>query len=236
MTLHAYCVRRAGEPPPAPEARGVAGAEVRLVEGERLGLWVSPVERPPGPDPEHLREHDRVVRHALRTRTPLPLRFGAVFADEAAALAALEARSAELLAGLERVAGRVEMGVAVLWDAAAERERLCAARPELRAPEGPPASGRAYLEARRRERELEAALRGRAEALLEEVSTRLAEAVSGAEEARTVLPPAEAAGALAHLVQVGRVAGYREAVARAAGALPGVELRASGPWAPYSFV
>lgn len=235
MTLYAYCVRRAGEPPPAAEARGVSGAEVSLVEGAGLGLWVSPVERPPGPTPEHLREHDRVVRHALRTRTPLPLRFGAAFADERAALAALEARSAELLASLERVAGRVEMGVTVLWDAGAERERLLTARPELRAPEEPPAGGRAYLEARRRERELEAALRGRAEALLEELSGCLADAVPGAEEARTILPRPETAGTLAHLVQKEGVAVYRDAVERAGRALSGVELRASGPWAPYSF-
>lgn len=236
MTLYAYCVRRCGDPPPEAGVRGVEGAEVVLLEGARLGLWASPVEHPPRPEPERLRAHDRVVRAALRTATPLPLRFGATFPDAGAALAALSAREAELLATLRRVEGRVEVGVAVLWDAAAERERLLAERPELRPEPGKPSGGREYLERRRREQALEGALRERAAGLLQSVAEHLAGVDPSAAEARSVLAGPELAGAVAHLVRREHLFSYRETALRAGEGLPGARLRLSGPWAPYSFV
>ena len=236
MILHAYCVRAAGEPPPGPGVRGIGGAEVMLAEADGLGAWLSRLDAPPAPEPDRLREHDEVVRAALRTATPLPLRFGTAFADEDALRGALAERAGELLASLERVRGRVEMGAALGWDAAAAQERVLARRPELRPADGKPATGRAYLEARRREHGLEAALREEADALLERVSRAVAAALPDVEEARTTLPRPPAAGTLAHLVRRGDVSAYRDAVRRAAGELPEVEVRVSGPWAPYSFV
>ncbi|HEV2148103.1 MAG TPA: GvpL/GvpF family gas vesicle protein, partial [Longimicrobiaceae bacterium] len=168
--------------------------------------------------------------------TPLPLRFGSVFADEGALRAVLAERADVLLAALERVAGKVEMGVAVGWDPGAARERILAAHPELRPAEEKPATGRAYLEARRREHAVEAALRGEAEALLDRLSSAVGEVLPGAEEVRTVLPAAGMAGTLAHLVLQGNVSSYREAVERVSGDVPDAEIRLSGPWAPYSFV
>ena len=236
MILHAYCIRAAGEPPPGPETRGIGGAEVGVVEAEGLCAWASRLDSRPGPDPDRLREHDAVVRAALRTATPLPLRFGALFADETALRAVLAERADELRASLERVRGRVEMAATVSWDATAARERVLAARPELGLAAEKPATGRAYLEARRRDYALEAATRVEAEALLERVSRAVAAALPGAEETRTVLPRPEVAVALAHLVRREEVAAYRDALRRAADGLAEAEVRVSGPWAPYSFV
>ncbi|HLL48148.1 MAG TPA: GvpL/GvpF family gas vesicle protein, partial [Longimicrobiaceae bacterium] len=151
MILHAYCIRAAGEPPPGPEVRGIGGAEVLAVDAGGVSAWMSRLDASPAPEPDRLREHDGVVRAALRTATPLPLRFGTAFADEGALRAVLAERAAELLASLERVRGRVEMGATLGWDAAAARERVLAQRPDLRPAAEKPATGRAYLEARRRE-------------------------------------------------------------------------------------
>ena len=236
MILHGYCLRRAGEPPPQPGLPGIGGAEVERVEEGRVAAWVSRLDAPPAPDAGRLREHDRVVRAALATATPLPLRFGADFPDEDALRAALRDRAQELLAGLDRVRGRVEMAVSVAWDAAPARERLLAGRPELRLPGAPPRTGRAYLEARRREHALEAALHAEAGALLERVSEAVAAALPDAEEVRTPLARPDLAGTLAHLVRATEAAAYREAVERASAEVPAAELRVSGPWAPYSFV
>ncbi len=233
--LYAYCVRGADDPAPDPTLRGLEGAEVFPLRGAGAALWLSGVAARPDPTPERIREHDRVVRAALRSATPLPLRFGACFADEASALALLHGRAAEFRAGLERVRGRVEMAVAVGWDAAAGRERLLAERPELRPPAGRPTGGREYLEMRRRELALEEAWRARAEAVLDAVSRRVAGG-EPADEERTVLPRSGLAGTLAHLVRREQMFPYRAAVERAAGELPEVELSVSGPWAPYSFV
>src|SRR5687767_10792856 len=99
--LHGYCVRRAQEPPPDLEVTGVSAAAVRLLEHGRLGLWFSEAE--PHPTVEALRQHEAVVRRAMRSSTPLPLRFGARIEDEAAVRALLESREAEFLAAFERI-------------------------------------------------------------------------------------------------------------------------------------
>lgn len=236
MILHAYCIRAAGDPPPGPEVRGIGGAGVLAVDEVGVSAWVSLLDAPPVPEPDRLREHDGVVRAALRTATPLPLRFGTSFAEEGAMRAVLAERAGELVASLERVRGRVEMGATLGWDAAAARQRVVAARPDLRPVAEKPGTGRAYLEARRREHGLEAALREEADALLERVSRAVAAALPEAVEARTTLPRPEIAGTLAHLVGRGDVSAYRDAVRSIAGELPQAGVRVSGPWAPYSFV
>jgi hypothetical protein len=197
---------------------------------------MSRLDASPAPEPDRLREHDGVVRAALRIETPLPLRFGTAFADEAALRAVLAERAAELLTSLERVRGRVEMGAILGWDAAAARERVLAQRPDLRPAAEKPATGRAYLEARRREHGLEAALRAEAGALVERVSRAVAAALPEVVEARTTLPQPDVAGTLAHLVGRDEVSAHREAVRNVAVELQEAEVRVSGPWAPYSFV
>ena len=112
MSLRGYCIRRRGEPPPPSLASGVGGERIRPLEMDRLAIWVS--EDDGGkPTIERLREHDRVVREAMRSATPLPLRFGTLFHDEAAVLRAVTEREPEFLELLERVRDHVEMGVRV---------------------------------------------------------------------------------------------------------------------------
>lgn len=231
--LYAYCVRRAGEPGPDASLAGLDGAAVTLLEDARLGLWLSTLDRADS-KPERLREHDRVVRAALRSATPLPLRFGALLPGEPAALQLLAERRTEWLAALDRVAGRVEMGVTVAWNQQAERERILREHPELRADADTPSSGREYLERRRRERQLDELLRERAQALLARVSVMLE--AGELPELRSLLGRPETAGTLAHLVPREAVAAYRRRLEHAREMLPEVTLTLSGPWAPYSFV
>ncbi|CAN5416095.1 GvpL/GvpF family gas vesicle protein [soil metagenome] len=234
--LHAYCVRRAGDPPPDASLTGLDGAAVSLVENAGLGAWLSRAGRAE-PTPGRLREHDRVVRAALRTATPLPIRFGAPLRDEAAVAEMLATRSEELLAGLARVSGRVEAGVTVRWDLHAERERVLCSHPQLRhATHTPvtPVSGRQYLERRRGEHLLEDLLQERARALLSRVGAALEADLLPA--SLTLLPLPEVAGMLAHLVPREEFAAYRRRFELAREALPEATLTLTGPWAPYSFV
>lgn len=231
--IYAYCVRRAGEPGPDAELQGLAGRPVRLIEGSDIGFWVSEGSALPA-TPERLREHDRVVRAALRSATPLPIRYGTgCFASEAEAREALRTRSEALRESLARVEGRVEMGVRVEWS------------PPETAPEPPrgdadrtggktePQGGRAYLEARRVELKRVESVRTVAGAVLDRLEQELA--LEGVPAVRTVLPRPEVAGLLAHLVLRSEVQRYNECVTRAARAMPEYRLTVSGPWAPYSF-
>ena len=228
--LLAYCVRRAGDPGPEPGLTGVDGAAVRLLEAGGVGFWLS--EGAGGrPAVERLRDHDRVVRSALRTATPLPVRFGTRFADADAAREALVAGREPFLAGLDRVSGRVEMGLRVLWQPPPPGEDAAGGEPGPPEPAGP---GRAYLEGRRRARAADERLRARAAERLREVEGFFENFDFPA--VHSVLPEPEVAGTVAHLVHRDLLRQYRECVERARNGCFEIRLHATGPWAPYSFV
>ncbi len=231
--LYAYCIRRAGDPPPDPSLTGVGGMAVWVLEDGRLGIWLSDAKRVET-TPQRLREHDRVVRAALRTATPLPIRFGTGFPDEDAARNLLDSRQNEMLAALARVEGKVEMGVTVFWDQHAARTTLLEEQPELRVAAIIPSSGREYLERQKHSRLLSEQLQRRAEALLERVTAAF-ESQHYPSETR-LLPRPGVAGIIAHLVPREEVTGYRRQLEQVRKALPGVKLEVTGPWAPYSFV
>src|SRR5204863_2932 len=79
--------------------------------------------------------HERVVAAVMARGAVLPLRFGTAMTDERSLVALLSERHDDFVAALERVRGRVELGVRATPDRdAADRD-----------------SGRAYLLARARE-------------------------------------------------------------------------------------
>jgi hypothetical protein len=223
--LYAYCMRRAGELAPPAGLAGVGEGAVRLVERGALGVWISEVAEVRA-TLDAVRAHDRVVSTALRSATPLPIRFGARFADRAALEAMLAGREGELLAALERVAGRVEMGLALVW-----AEPPAEAAPE---PQAAPSSGREYLERRQRARRAGARRRERADALAHAAEELLC--LGDAPALRTLCPAPEVAARLAHLVRREELAGYRARAAELSRELPEVVPHVTGPWAPYSFV
>jgi hypothetical protein len=223
LSVHLYCLRAAGDPPPR-GVRGIDDAPVRLVEEPGLGAWVS--ASPAGAaDVMRAAAHHRVISDALRTGTPVPARYGTTFADDAELIETLVSRAEEFRAALERVRGCVEVGVTVLWPEHAPRTAEPARR---RAP----ASGRAFLEERRSLLAGDRARAERAERLLREVETALDVA---APVVRAVLPRAAVAGTLAYLVP-GETAQSVLGRARDVRVPPPATLRAVGPWPPYSFV
>ena len=238
-------------------AIGRAGAEARgsrLVEVGRLCAWIDEV--PAVMDRAALLEHHRVVEGLGEC---LPARFGTVVEGEEALVEMLRAREEELLARLERVAGKRELAVTGLW-VDADRSRVLADSGDMLGEDatgdggagavgGP---GRRYMEARRaRARRAE-----RARALAEEVARA---AGVDREDARHVVPAVEggrggagddAAGqpgpgqgsesriervafSSALLIEGERVAEAKGAIE--ALALPDVRLLVHGPWPPYTF-
>ena len=224
--LLGYCVRLAGDPGPGSGITGVDGAGVHLVEDAEVAMWVSDgvAEKP---TIDRIRQHDEVVRVALRSATPLPLRYGTRFDDESAVRAVLAARRPEFLAALRRVAGCVEIALTIGWEG------------DPPAPSGPPerppaSSGREFLEMRRAAFELEAARRAEAERLAEAVERHFADL--DLQVVRTLVPQPAVAILLAHLVHRRDLPRYRIRIDEVRAAIPRVRLGITGPWAPYSFV
>ena len=110
--LHGYCIRSSADALPPAGLLGVDRAPVRVLASRSLALWVSDASDA-SVMPERLRDHERVVRTALASATPLPLRFGTRFVSEREAIDALRSRTDSFAAALQRVAGHVEMGLRV---------------------------------------------------------------------------------------------------------------------------
>ncbi|HUE95782.1 MAG TPA: GvpL/GvpF family gas vesicle protein, partial [Longimicrobiaceae bacterium] len=168
--LYGYCIRRAGDPSPTEDLRGIGGGPVLLLETDSLGIWLSEAGTGSPPTADRLREHERVVRAALRTATPLPLRYGSRFQASSDAAAALAERQAEFTETLDRVAGMVEMGIRVALPAGSSERP--ASPPAVVRPAG---SGRAYLEGRRQELAEEASALRDADAVLAGIEADLAD-------------------------------------------------------------
>src|SRR5690606_5010665 len=132
-----------------------------------LGVWVSGVSDH-SPDLERLRRHERVVRRALRSATPIPFRYGQHLNDTAEARRMLRERQVAFLSTFEKLANRVEMGLRAT-DRSRENILPVVAPPPGGRAARPTAPGKAYLEARRAAHDAAAAARSAVDALLDEV-------------------------------------------------------------------
>jgi hypothetical protein len=216
--IYVYAIGDAAALPQTPTGRGLGGARLRVLTRDGLAAVLSRHRTlRPEPSPGFLWAHETVVERLMAAGPVLPLRFGTVLDGEDALAATLAERRDELAAGLERVRGRVELGVRVLG--AAQRSR--SARPTG------PQSGHAYLMARR-----EAHRRAEQEAAA--VHAPLAAAAHDARLRAPAPPPAILAAA--YLVDRGAVAAFRARVDALAAARADVAIACTGPWPPYSFV
>jgi hypothetical protein len=224
MPLYLYCLTSPAADGPGAEVRGVDDAPVRALAVPGARAWVSDVASAPAPTVERARAHDRVIREAMRSGTPLPARFGQTFADETALGEELTGRATAVERALGRVSGLVEMTV---------RVRLTSGRPGKLMP-SKELSGRGYLSSLRERERLDSEALGEAENL----QARVARAVSGVARAEVVagVGAGDRTVVIAHLVAPEEVGRYREAVRDAMrGEGPSRPVSITGPWAPYSF-
>jgi len=174
-----------------------------------------------------IRAHEQVLEGALARTAVVPCRFCTVYRDEDHLRSFLAAHSNALAEALERLGGRVELGVKAFT------------APEPRSTAGQAESGRAYLEARREEqrrREELAASRSRTAA---ELHGRLS---SAAEDGVVLdLQSREASGRDEEMLFNGaylvlerdRFERALDAIARERADL---QLELTGPWPAYNFV
>ncbi|MFH8386710.1 GvpL/GvpF family gas vesicle protein [Kitasatospora sp. NPDC018058] len=235
-----------------PGLTGVAGEAPHVIAGPGLIALVGAVPRTDFDEEplrarledavwlEHaVRVHHHVVDTLARTAPVLPLRFATLYRDDQRAAAMLEENRDELLASLQRTAGRVEWGV---------KAYLTPTGPPLDtdAEDGDPQQdpavrpGTAYLLRRQahRHRQEQAFQQATDDAV--NVHTVLAR--SAVEAMRHPLQPPDATGLTepmvlngAYLVEQTRTAAFHKAVSTLSARFPGLRLKTTGPWPPYSF-
>lgn len=182
---------------------------------------------------EKARAHDRVLGGAVGTAPLVPLRFGTVYRDEDSVRRMLAERGDELVSSLDRLQGRIELGVKAFLD-------------EAEAPHddsGSASTGREYLLRKQQARRSAADTGAMVREHTQLVHERLA---SMSDDARANPPqPPELSGRLetmllngAYLVPVEGQAGFAKAFEglRQEVGGHGIELVLSGPWPPYNFV
>jgi hypothetical protein len=164
----------------------------------------------PRPSRHEVLTHERVLEAVMERGPVLPLRFGTQLASEQELEAALRERRDELLRALERVRGRVELGLRVLAGRG-ERTR---------------GSGRDYLLGRLAEQR-------RAETVARDLHAPLADLALASRLGERLSPPAILVGS--YLVEEGAVERFRSRGRDLAARHPDLSVVVTGPWPPYSF-
>ena len=114
-------------------ACGIGGSVVYTISDGRVAAVVSDV--PNGkirPERRHLAAHQEVLKRFMEESAVLPMSFG-IIANGPNAVRKLLSRNRDALLGqLERVAGKVEMGLRIAWDVPNIFEYFVNTHPELR--------------------------------------------------------------------------------------------------------
>jgi hypothetical protein len=195
--------------PPLPDVAGL-----RLVPFDGLAAVCTPASEAEL-SPETLWHHEEVVEALMADRDLLPVRYGTRLDDEAAVARAMEGRSRELAAALDRVRGAVELSVRVV------------AAGGTPSPPGPPetTSGAEYLR-----------LRAQAEASHDDVARALHEPLAErARESTEGRPRPPELFRAAYLVERAAIDSFVAEVGRLQSVSPGLAILCTGPWPPYSF-
>ena len=231
MRVYAYCLSDEIEESEFEIVSGVAGAMTRLIEAEGIASVVSNFpENSIAVTRENVLAHERVVRHALRSSSLLPFRFGTVITD-ARLLDFISSQKSALSNQLERVRGSVEMSVKIAFPEEINRDE--ALHGGSGDEEEAAVSGTDYLKKKRREIFADEEVKGR----VDEAARWLVERLQGA--ARDSVVTAHSYGspllAISFLVERERMNRYRDLLNRARRERPRLHFLTSGPWPPYSF-
>ncbi|MCA1656152.1 MAG: GvpL/GvpF family gas vesicle protein, partial [Actinobacteria bacterium] len=168
--------------------------------------------------------HDLVT--ALCDAGPcLPVRFGTWLSSEEAARRSVVAGADAFSAAVERLSGRQEIAVTLLWPAS---EVQAGRGHRVGAP-----TGRAFLDGKRAIQAVSDERRMVAEGL----AVRLSEALAAEQEdvRHETCPSAEVALSLSVLAPRGEARALKARATTVVAGLPGVRGVVSGPWPPYSF-
>ena len=180
--------------------------------------------------------HEAVTEHFLRADGVLPMQLFTLFMNDARAVDHVSRDRRRIDRILKKVAGKVEWGLRLTLEPAAEQEA-----------DGPPkglrriASGAAYLARKRDVRDAARERMKQARADATRRYRRLAAEATAAERRADVdraVPDSRVVLDAAFLVPAGRSAAFRAAVRRQTAPLKGtgVATALTGPWPPYNFI
>jgi hypothetical protein len=182
----------------------------------------------PQPTPENVLRYERAIECLMDKTTVLPVRFGTCFRSQESARAAIAQHEDALVAALERVRDRVEMGVRLV----ALADDPAFAQAALTPTDRVCISGKQYMlaklaEQRQRDRAQEQRVR-LAQEVLEPLTARWPHIVQKSEQGASLQ-------SFAYLVPKREVAQFRTQLQNASLDHPQIRFLCTGPWPPHNF-
>lgn len=227
-----YAIVAGTEPCPAP-LTGLDDAPISLLVYQDVAAVISPADASQlEPTPERLLCHEAVVETLMAERATLPVRFGTIFSHADKVLEVLSQRYASFQADLDRVAGRVEIGLRVLWDVEAVRSGYQSDRAVPRF--GSDGAGARYIQERLASTAMERYQRSQAELLEAWCRECLGPITHDIRIRLLVTEKIPVSGAF--LIQRERLDDMLNVVRRMRGERVDLDLVCTGIWPPYHFV
>lgn len=221
MTLIAHAI--AAAPPTEVSDGGLRGRPLAWTEALGLGVWCTQWESGLELGRADALEHHRVVERICATQPCLPVRFGTSFESAEDARQSLEKKGGVLRSALERVSGKAELALTLLWrDAPAPAAATADAGP-----------GRRFLEERRVRYAAVDGRKQRAEAMVAELVDALA--IDRALVWHATCMSEGVAVSLAVLVPIDRALAQKTELERLGSHFEDVVAVVNGPWPPYTF-
>jgi hypothetical protein len=225
-TLYLYAITDHPERPLGVHA-GLANAEIQCIAYCDIAAIMSPLAANTiPPTAANVLLHERVIESLMAERTTLPARFGTFLKSPQAAQDELAKHYSSYAANLDRVRGRVEIGLRVLWRAPAATSAT-PVRDQRR-------DGRSYMAARFAEERRAQAERGAAEAQATALSQCLA-ALAVDYVAEVLITPRMLLKA-AYLVDRTQIGAFQQAVNEQQASDVSLRFLCTGPWPAYHFV
>ncbi len=215
--------------PPAPR-NGLRDYPLCWIAADDLGVWAT-VWR--GADTA-MRRADLLMHHdIIETLTDtwpcLPVRFGTWCGDQREVRRLLGTRYEELYSAIQRVRGRRELVLTLLW----RMPPTTIDQDGFVTTSGGAGTGRRFLEQRREAWIAQAARRERATALARWLERELD--LAQAEVQHSICPSNRVALSSAMLVPSGIATSLRDQALRISASVPDMRMLVNGPWPPYSF-
>jgi hypothetical protein len=235
---YVYCVIRAAQPQRfGPIGIGTEPAEVRTVSHKEISAVVSdtPVETLDATR-ENVLAHERVNETVMRTHTVIPMSFGTVFKTEGDIVELLKAAYEAFVDVLNKMDGKLEFGLKVLWDRDAvireiesEDDDVARLKDEISSQKGS-----TYFARMQYGRLVDAAVETRTERYVAEIFDKL-RPVSVASRANKPIGDKMIVNA-AFLVAREKEQEFDSRVKEIGARYENLTFKYTGPWPPYNFV
>lgn len=233
--IYAYCIIDSSEQLNG-SISGLEGASVYNIPYNDIGIVSSDLSGKVVTDENTVMTHEKVIETLMEKYTVLPMRFHTVFRKEENVILMMQRLYDEFQINLQRLCGKVEIGLKVLWNGKEVKARIIEGMNgdgSIRQTNGA-SPGRNLLEEKLIEYRVDNAFNQEADRSIEGINNMLNGYIADRSYKR--LQTENLLLDAAYLVEKERIAHFREIFGKIQAKYCDFRYLLSGPWPPFSFV